>query len=175
MAATHVLRALLVTARLAIVLLLMIPVVAFAKPKILFVGDSITLGLRATRPGTDGFVALLGERFGEFELRMRLLVARAPGLVLISTPPRRRQSDASLESYREIIFEIVESTRRVELGADFYQILDPFSDLPDGIHPDDRGHARMADALERRLLELFPRFRRGQSRVDHPIRRRIAR
>ncbi len=41
---------------------------AQARPKILFVGDSITAGGGASDPATGGFVALIAERFPELEV-----------------------------------------------------------------------------------------------------------
>jgi hypothetical protein len=41
--------------------------------------------------------------------------------------------------------------------VDAYALIEAESDLADGSHPNDRGHARVAAALERRLLEILPR------------------
>ena len=64
--------------------------------------------------------------------------------------------DERLEAYREIVLDIVEHYWYVELGGDFYRILDLGADF-EGIHPNDLGHARIADELERRILALLPR------------------
>jgi lysophospholipase L1-like esterase len=97
----------------------------------------------------------------EYEFRLRTLVERSPGLVLLSSPPRVPLSptgrrDERLQAYRGIVLYIVEDYWYVELGGDFYWILDPSSDL-DGVHPNDAGHAKMADELERRILAVLPR------------------
>jgi hypothetical protein len=43
------------------------------------------------------------------------------------------------------------------LGVDAYSLLDLGLDFADEVHPNDRGHTRLADALERRVLEILPR------------------
>ena len=208
---------------------LMSATAAFAQPKILFVGDSITAGDGATNPSEGGFVAQIADRFPElvvanagcggstvrdwtidaglgpcpfgdtwnllaapelpaqmthillgtndalgffefapvspfeYYLRLRVLLERAPGLVLISTPPvqpKRRSGvvDDRLRGYREAIDILVAERAYVEHGVDTYGLLDPATDFANGgIHPNDRGHTRIADELERRILQLLPR------------------
>jgi lysophospholipase L1-like esterase len=212
----------------------LLPIAAFAQPKIIFIGDSITRGVGATNPETNGFVGQLSERFPEllvanagcggstirdwtsdgpslncffrdawnllvepelpaqithimlgtndalgfFEFfpdgsmgrwvpseeyasRLRALVERAPGLVLISSPPKNPAElsgpvDDRLRAYRDAIDAMVGEYRYAAQGVDFYALLDPDNDLL-GVHPNDRGHARMADELERRILHLLPK------------------
>ena len=99
----------------------------------------------------------------EYEIRLRVLIERAPGLVLISTPPvnPNRPSgveDGRLRGYREAIGILVAESAYVEHGVDSYRLLDPAMDFANGdIHPNDRGHTRIADELERRILQLLPR------------------
>jgi hypothetical protein len=45
----------------------------------------------------------------------------------------------------------------VEIGVDTYALLRQETDFLDGVHPNTLGHAKIADALERRLLMLLPR------------------
>ena len=44
---------------------ILLPIPAFAQPKIIFIGDSITRGGGAANPATNGFVGQLSERFPE--------------------------------------------------------------------------------------------------------------
>lgn len=227
-----------------LVILAAFPGPALAEPKMLFLGDSITQGGGATDPAAGGFVALIAERFTEFEvvnagcggstvrdwtidgptpactifgawtvlaepelpaaithillgtndtlgffeffpdgsmgnfvapeeyeIRLRALVDRAPGLVLLSTPPRNLGAlsgpvDDRLRAYRDAVLAIADESRRVALGVDVYALLDPASDFADA-HPNDRGHARIADELERRILALLPRG--ALSRCRNPV------
>lgn len=116
--------------------------------------------------GTNGALGFF-EHFGpvspdEYEWRLRLLVEKAPGLVLVSSPPRNPPRptgavDDRLRGYRDAIDRVVDAYPYAEHGVDGYALLDPALDfLPGNIHPNDRGHARLADALERRILELLP-------------------
>jgi lysophospholipase L1-like esterase len=96
----------------------------------------------------------------EYGVRLRELVARAPGVVLLSAPAPNASHpsgpvDDRLRDYREVVSRIVEEDARVLDGVDFYALLDLTLDM-DGVHPNDRGHARMADALELRMLEIMP-------------------
>jgi len=97
----------------------------------------------------------------EYESRLRLFVDRAPGLVLISSPPKNPKHpsdvvDDRLRGYREAIDVVVAEYAYVEHGVDSYSLLDPEGDFA-GIHPNDRGHTRIADELERRILMRLPR------------------
>lgn len=97
----------------------------------------------------------------EYASRLRTLVERSPGLVLVSPPPRfpsylSGPIDERLRAYRDAIDTIVGEYPFAFEGVDLYTLLDLDNDFV-GVHPNDRGNLRIADALERRILELLPR------------------
>ena len=122
---------------------------------------------------------LTPEEYGE---RLRLLVERSPGLVFVSVSPPLADTITGLvverlRVYRDVVLSLVDDYRRVELGVDFHELLDPHTDMH-GCHPNTRGHAIMADALEESVLSRLPmralaryrhsnRFKRGGRHGKH--------
>jgi lysophospholipase L1-like esterase len=121
----------------------------------------VMLGTNGARGGRFEFFGPISPP--EYEARLRMLVERAPGLVLISSAPVSAARpygaiDDRLRGYRDAIALIVSEYEYAEHGVDAYALLDPRSDfVADGIHPNDQGHTRIADELERQLLLLLPR------------------
>lgn len=137
---------------------------ALAEPELPVHITHILLGTNDALGFFEFFPDTLMGRFvppDEYAERIRVLVARATGLVILSTPPPNPlhssdEVDERLRAYIDVLHEVATESDRVAFGADFYSLLDPDSDM-DGIHPNDRGYARMADELERRILATIPR------------------
>ncbi len=94
----------------------------------------------------------------EHDRRLRDLIGRMNGLILLSVPPIPTSliggpAGDRMEAYRDIVHRIVEEFPNVVLGGDFQALLGP-SDMV-GVHPNDVGHERMADEIERNFLALL--------------------
>lgn len=95
----------------------------------------------------------------EWELEMRTLVERIPGCVIISMrpiDPSHRNDHVAIRHgrYREAVRRVVADYERVEVGVNFWPLLDPETDFADSVHPNQRGYEIMAYALLGRLWEL---------------------
>ena len=97
-----------------------------------------------------------------WEVNLAGLVGRTTGCVLISMRPK---DPAHLDpgdpvvikhaAYRVAIQNVIDADPRVQLGVNFYPLLDPVTDFDNGdVHPNALGYLKMAVAFSDRLQEL---------------------
>ena len=131
----------------------------------------------AVRRKNSGYVT--AEAYGEaIDEIVHALLDGGAGNVVLMTPPDVDNPDAHrrILAYREKILSRCGSSRRVTCGPDFFTLLDPDTDFATGdnplrpgqnpsdrdIHPNARGHARMAKALGETLRQIDA----GDRRID---------